>query len=73
MKFNFGDTVLILSNALERYHPGSIGSLCGTRILDDKNQAVFYNVSVGTALWIVEFRDGSSIEVPEQYITLMKD
>ena len=71
MKYDYGDSVTVNNNAPEGYRPQAKGSLCGVRQVETDEQAKAANTSVGTTLWLVEFEDGSSIEVPEEYLTLL--
>ena len=56
-KFTWGDCVQIVDNAPPQYRSGAFGSICG---LDERAAQVVY---------IVEYGDGSSCEIPEEYIT----
>lgn len=68
MKYDYGDSVTVNNNAPARYRPKAKGSLCGVRRVEMDEQAKAANTSVGTTLWLVEFEDGSSVEVPEEYL-----
>lgn len=69
MKYDYGEAIRISAKAPECYSPCAKGSLCGVRHVETESQAKAANVSVGTVLWLVEFGDGSSVEVPEDYLT----
>jgi len=71
MKYDYGGSVAVNENAPERYRPKAKGSLCGVRRVETKEQAKVANASVGATLWLVEFEDGSSIEIPEEYLVLL--
>ena len=68
MKYDYGGSVEVMGSAPECYSPGVKGSLCGARRIETEEQAKVVNVSIGTVLWIVEFANGSSSEVPEEYL-----
>lgn len=71
MKYDYGDSVAISDGAPACYLPGQQGSVCGLRHVATDEHAKAADVSIGTVLWLVEFGDGSSIEVPEEYLTLL--
>lgn len=71
MKYDYGNSVTINNNAPERYRPKAKGSLCGFRRVETDEQAEAANTSVGAMLWLVEFEDGSSVEMPEEYLVLL--
>jgi hypothetical protein len=66
-KFTWGDSVLIRIDSTEVYHPGGVGSICGMRNATAKESA---DSEEGTVIYVVEFADGSSMEIPERYIEL---
>ena len=68
MKYDYGDSVTVNNNAPEHYRPKAKGSLCGVRRVETDEQAKAANTSVGATLWLVEFADGSSVEVLEEYL-----
>ena len=68
MKYDYGDSVTVNINAPEHYRPKAKGSLCGVRRVETDEQAKAANTSVGATLWLVEFADGSSVEVLEEYL-----
>ena len=55
-KYHWGDEVFIVKTAPAKMRPGQSGSVCGMRELDDRN------------LYLVEFADGWSTEVSEEYV-----
>ena len=64
----WGDTVDTLPDAPAKYKPAARGSACGFRIVESQREAEVAGEPIGTRLWIVEFADGSSLEVPEHYL-----
>ena len=69
MKYDYGESVEITKNAPECYRPGTQGSLCGVRHIEAEEHANAAYVKIDTILWLVEFEDGFSLEVPEEYLT----
>ena len=70
MKLDYGNTVEISKNAPHKYYPGEQGELCGVRCVETEEHAKASDVRIGTVMWIVEFLDGSSCEIPEEYLSL---
>lgn len=71
-QFNWGDSVRINANAPKEYKPGATASICGIRIIDSSKEADVLNISIGSIVYLVEFGDGSSIEIPARYVESIK-
>lgn len=56
-KYDWGDTVQVSRDAPQEQRPGAIASVCG---ITQSNE--------GVLLYLVEFSDGSSVEIPEDLI-----
>lgn len=67
-KFTWGDSIRIDSSAPVIYHPGECGSISGLRQIDNQEMARSFRENIGAVVYIIEFGDGSSIEVPEQFL-----
>ena len=67
-KFTWGDAVLIKQEAPTCYHPGEFASICGIDTIITQEEANKLFCQKGDWIYIVEFDDGSSIEVPECYL-----
>jgi len=65
---NYGDTVTIAANAPKHYRPGVMGSACGFRTVASERESMAVAEPVGTPLWLVEFSDGTAMEVPTRYL-----
>ena len=61
----WGDTVRVKADALPEMHPGALAAVCGTRKVDTAELARQFNCEIGTTLYLVEYSDGSSLEIPE--------
>jgi hypothetical protein len=57
--YDWGETVRVVTTAPEELRPGQVCSICGMREKD------------GTNLYLVEFQNGDSVEVPEAYLQPM--
>jgi len=65
MAFTWGDAVRIESFAPAELRPGAWASVCGIRVIEKENEASAVGYPLGTTMYLVEFEDGHSVEVPE--------
>ena len=68
MKFTWEDAVSVATTAPTRYRPGMVGAICGMRVIDNKQTQESFGEPLGTNLYLVEFGDGSSMEIPERLL-----
>jgi hypothetical protein len=61
-ELTWGDTIRVNADASPEYRPGAIASVCGFR--GDP-------ADPGARLVIIEFEDGSSVEVPGRVVDLL--
>lgn len=66
----WGDTVRIKEGASLEMHPGALAAVCGMRAVETAEQAKQFNCAIGTTLYLVEFSDGTSLELPEACLEL---
>ena len=68
--FSWGDTVQVKAEAVSKGH--SCGPLkawvCGIREVNNESQAHQFGAPVGSKIYLVEFEDGSSLELAEEWI-----
>lgn len=69
--FNWGDSVIIKESAPKNYNPGYIGCICGMREIESTEEAKEFDVEISTKLYLIEFDDGNSIEIPGYFISLI--
>lgn len=67
-KFSWGDSVRVKRDAPGNFANFEFASVCGIRTVDDAKVAEEFGVPMHTVLYIVEFSNGSSIEIPENYL-----
>jgi len=67
-KFTYNDGVIIKKNSPKKFHPGESGIICGLEKISTENEAKEFFCEVGDWVYIVEFSDGSSIEVSENHL-----
>jgi hypothetical protein len=64
MKFTWGDDARISDSAPPPLRPGEIVAVVGMRDIQEQKQATQLGVPVGTTLYLIEYSDGSSAEIP---------
>ena len=64
----WGDSVIVKPGARPAWRPGVRAEVCGVRQVETPDVAATFGAAVGTQLLLIEFSDGSSVEVPEAVI-----
>jgi len=64
----WGDTVRIRENAPSKWRPGAYADVCGITEIETADQARTFECPIGTMVYLVEFTDGSDVEVPENFV-----
>ncbi len=67
-RLTWGDTVKVRLNADPEKRPGAIAEVCGMRDVETDDQSEEFSSPIGTKLYLIEFEDGSSIEIPEGFL-----
>ena len=67
-KFDYGDSIKILSDAPQKYHPSEIGFICGMIDIDSEDIAAAYDCIGSDWLYTVELLNGNSLLIPEKYL-----
>lgn len=67
--FTWGDVVTVRSDVPKDFHPGQAGSICGIRAIETEKISNQFLEPIGTILYIVEFPDGNSVEIPEKFLS----
>lgn len=70
---SWGDTVRIKDGAPPVMRPGRLAAVCGMREVEIAEQASQFGCVIGTVLYLVEFGDGSSVEIPEVLLKIAID
>ena len=66
--FTWGETVRIRGGAPASYRPGALAAVCGMRQIENAEQAQQFSRSVETTVYLIEFGDGESVEIPEDLL-----
>ena len=68
-RFEYGQTVRIVASAPVVLRPGTIVAVVGmTKLQTCRDNDLLKSLPKGTTIYLIEYADGSSVEVPEQYI-----
>ena len=71
--FTWGDAVLVIPSAPLIYRPGSYGSVCGVRKVDNQKLHDLYQVPFESDLYLVEFDDGEAFQIPGKYLSPVQE
>jgi hypothetical protein len=66
--FTWGDTVRVKAGAEPKRRPGAVAEVVGIRAIETESHAVRSDVPIGSKVYLVEFGDGTSVEIPEAWI-----
>jgi hypothetical protein len=48
--------------------PGAIAAVCAITEIENETQSKEFNAKIGSKVYLIEFGDGVSIEIPEAWI-----
>ena len=69
----WGDTVRVKADASAELRPGRLAAVCGMREVETQEQANEFGSAIGTMLYLVEFADGGSLEIPGDSLEVVND
>lgn len=72
-EITWGDTVLVSPNAPAEFQPGAQGSVSGFRDVKQSVESQEIDSSAGQRLYLVEFPDGTAIEIPASLLVKATD
>ena len=67
-EFTWGDPVRIRQKAPSSCRPGAFGDIVAIETVDTELRAARHKVPCGTRVFLVEFGDGITVEVPEAWV-----
>jgi len=67
-RYDWGETVRITTGAPSPLVPGSLVSVVGMTEISQPREILGGRARRGQIAYLIEFEDGSSVEVPEQFI-----
>jgi hypothetical protein len=68
VKYDYGTTIRVSRSAPSEARPRANASVCGIRVLGAEQEILGRTEQAGTVLYLVEFGDGVSLEVPEHLL-----
>jgi len=69
----WGDTVRVRTTSFATDRVGEFASVCGITEVESVEQAQKFGCDPGTTVFLVEFVDGSSIEIPGCFLEIVDD
>jgi hypothetical protein len=69
----WGDTVRVKKNATSAMRPGSLAAVCGMREVETAEQAKEFGCTIGTILYLIEYGDGDSVEIPGDFVEIFNE
>jgi hypothetical protein len=66
--FSWGETVRVKVGAHPARRPGAVAEVIGIREVETEAQARQFEARYGSKLYLIEFGDGTSVEIPEDWI-----
>ena len=63
-----GDSVCVVDGAPLHYRPGADAEVVGLRTVETERQAESAGDAVGARQYVIEFPDGSSVELAERWL-----
>lgn len=70
--FTWGETVRVKTGAQPMRRPGAVAEVVGIRAVENEAQARQFEAPIGSDLYLIEFGDGTSMEIPEAWIEAAK-
>jgi hypothetical protein len=67
-RFTWGDSVRVKVGAPPAMRPGALAAVCAITEIENDTQAKKYGAPIGSKLYLIEFGDGTSLEIPEAWI-----
>ena len=67
-RYDYGQTVRVSAHAPGAFRPGQLVAVVGMHRIERDDHALQMGHPVGTVLYTIEYDDGSSVQIPEEYI-----
>jgi len=66
--FTWGDSVRVKAEAPSEMRPGTLAAICAITEIEYEAQAKEYGAPIGSKVYLLEFGDGTSVEIPEAWV-----
>jgi hypothetical protein len=67
-EFDWNEEVVVANDAPAKFGPSKTGAVVGMRVIENEMQASPAGVPIGTVLYLIEYADGNSVEVPASFL-----
>lgn len=68
LEFGENENVVIAENAPAKFRPSQLAWVISGRVVENELQSNAVGYPVGTVLYLVEYMDGSDVEMPGEFI-----
>ena len=68
LKFDRNENVAIAENAPAKFRPSAVAWMISGRMVENELQAQAVGYPVNTILYLVEYADGSDVEIPGEFL-----
>ena len=68
LKFERNENVVVAENAPERFRPSEFAWVISERVVETELQAQAIGYPVNTMLYLIEYMDGSDVEMPGEFL-----
>lgn len=68
LEFERNENVVIAENAPAKFRPSQLAWVISGRVVENELQSSAVGYPVGTILYLVEYTDGSDVEMPGEFI-----
>ena len=72
-KYSWGDSIKVKAEAPIHLNPGNVGEVVGFFEIESNEESEKYNKNVGTYIYLIEFTDGTQIEIPEDFLNFLSN
>lgn len=67
-QFFWKDKVVVDKLAPSKFNPSALGIIEGVRVIDTTEESKFYEVPLGSSVYLVSFSKGLEVEIPVEYL-----
>ena len=67
-EFIRNENIIIAADAPKKFKPSQLGWVISSRIIENDIQSRAAGYSIGTIIYLIEYMDGSDIEMPADFI-----
>lgn len=72
-RFDWGESVEVDERAPSEFSPGKIGEVCGIHKVESHSESSAFNQPIGTVVYTIEFSNGNSAEIPQEFLSELKE